>query len=186
MRKYLVILSLAMILVLTACGSEDGKKESENKALSKEEDAVEVKEIEEEEKEEEEEAEKVEEAIDIDTSMYEYSKEVKVTDAMEINDYVSLIIQMNDGLNPGLAFQHATNQTYDFLQQDALQAAEKVGINIILNDQKIAMYEITLAEFETNDEESMAQLVLDAAVMQMIQPEVEEYAETMELKYKED
>jgi|SRR5690625_1521574 len=122
----------------------------------------------------------------IDTSMYEYSKDVQVTDAIDINNYVSLMIEMNDNLNPGLAFQHATTQTYEFLQQEALQGADKVGINIILEGQKIAMYEVDLNEFKPKDDESMAQLVLDAAIMEMITPEVHEYTQTMGLTYKEE
>lgn len=124
--------------------------------------------------------------IVIDTSMYEFSKDVKVTDAIDIKNYVSLIIEMNDDLSQGLAFQHATTQTYDFLQQEALEGADKVGINIILEGQKIAMYEVDMSEFKTNDEQSMAQLVLDASVMEMITPEVHEYTQNMDLTYKEE
>jgi len=119
----------------------------------------------------------------IDTSMYEYSKEVEVTDAIDINEYVSLIIRMNDSLEEGMAFQHASNQTYEFLQQDIIEGAEKVGINIVLNNKKIAMYEIDLDEFNIVDDEPMAQLVLDAAVVKMMTPKVEEYVDIMELKY---
>lgn len=178
MRKYLSILFLVLVLGLAACDNENVEKEVEKEKTEERQEATEEKNTENEDDEQE--------TTNIDTSMYEYSTEVEVTDAIEVNDYVSLIIRMNDSLEPGLAFQHATNQTYDFLQQESIDGAEKVGINIILNDQKIAMYEITLDEFETNDEESMAQLVLDASVMNMIVPEVEEYAEVMELKYEEE
>lgn len=122
---------------------------------------------------------------EIDTSMYEFSKDVKVTDAIDINNYVSLMIEMNDELSPGLAFQHATTQTYDFLQQKALEGADQVGINILLDGQKIAMYEVEMSKFEINDKESMAQLVLHASVMEMITPEVHDYTQNMDLTYKE-
>ena len=191
MKKYLLII-FASLLILSACGSDDAvkdEKEVDTDEVEETEGIVENDELDVDETETEEVVEEVEEETveqTIDTSMYEYSKDVKVTDAIDLNDYVSLIIEMNDNLEPGLAFQHATNQTYDFLQQDAINGAKKVGINIILNDRKIAMYEVDLNELKINDDEPMAQLVLDASVVEVMVPEVKEYAEVMELEYKEE
>ncbi len=198
MKKYILLLMAAMLLV--ACSNEEATEDKEASAEEQPEEEVvqeETEEVEDNEQETEEpetEEIEVEESAEsepdlkedeIDISMYEYSKDVKITDAIDLNDYVSLIIEMNDNLEPGLAFQHATNQTYDFLMQDAIEGADKVGINIILNDRKIAMYEVNLADFKTNDDEPMAQLVLDAAIVEVMVPEVKDYAEIMELNYKE-
>ncbi len=87
----------------------------EQEEVKPEEDVVvQVEEIEENNKLKEHEQDDSENLV-IDTSMYEYSKEVEVTDAIDINEYVSLIIRMNDNLEEGMAFQHASNQTYEFL-----------------------------------------------------------------------
>src|SRR5690625_795359 len=169
--------------------SETDEKDSNNEDKDDSTSEPEHKEeqLDEETTDESDESDELDEAeVVIDTSMYEYSKDVQVTDAIDINNYVSLMIEMNDNLNPGLAFQHATTQTYEFLQQEALQGADKVGINIILEGQKIAMYEVDLNEFKPKDDESMAQLVLDAAIMEMITPEVHEYTQSMSLTYKEE
>lgn len=177
MKRIFII--LAAIFLLTACGETEEEKQVEEKEGSKveSEESENIQEIRDRDSEQTAETE-------IDTSMYEYAKNVQVTDAIDINNYVSLIIEMNDELTPGMAFQHATNQTYDFLLQDTIQEAEKVGINILLNEQKIAMYEITRNDFVENNDKPMAQLVLDAATVQLMVPEVEQHAEIMELEYK--
>lgn len=169
MKNLLLLLCTAM-LFLSACGDDTTAPEKD-----------EPKENVKQEEKEQSKKETKEEDASIDTSMYEYSKSVKVTDAIDINNYVSLIITMNDNLQPGLAFQHATTQTYDFLQQPEIEGADKVGINIILNDNKIAMYEIDMSKFQPNDDEPMADLVMEASVVEMMTPEVEEYANTMDI-----
>src|SRR5690625_188008 len=168
--------------------SETDEKDSNNEDKDDSTSEPEHKEeqLDEETTDESDESDELDEAeVVIDTSMYEFSKDVKVTDAIDINNYVSLMIEMNDELSPGLAFQHATTQTYDFLQQKALEGADQVGINILLDGQKIAMYEVDMSKFEINDKESMAQLVLHASVMEMITPEVHDYTQNMDLTYKE-
>jgi len=174
-----IFITLAAFLLLTACGDTGDEAQVVEKEVSK----VETEETEENQEAQDKDSEQLAET-EIDTSMYEYVKNVQVTDAIDINSYESLIIEMNDELTPGMAFQHATNQTYDFLLQDAIQEVDKVGINILLNEQKIAMYEITRNDFVENDDKPMAQLVLDAATVQLMVPEVEQHAEIMELEYK--
>ncbi|VEF46700.1 Uncharacterised protein [Bacillus freudenreichii] len=176
MKKLFLLLASAM-LFLSACGDETAAPEKDE---PKEDVKQEEKEQPKEEKEQPKDEPK-EEGSSIDTSMYEYSKSVEVTDTIDINNYVSLIIRMNDNLQPGLAFQHATTQTYDFLHQPAIEGADKVGINIILNDKKIAMYEVDISKFQPNDEEPMADVVMEASVVEMMSPEVEEYANTMDI-----
>ncbi|RST77312.1 hypothetical protein D4T97_002135 [Siminovitchia acidinfaciens] len=177
MKKLFLLLAAAM-LFLSACGDETAAPEKEEpKEDVKQEEKEQPKK---EDKEQPKDGPK-EEDSSIDTSMYEYSKSVEVTDAIDINNYVSLIIRMNDNLQPGLAFQHATTQTYDFLHQPAIKGADKVGINIILNDKKIAMYEVDISKFQPNDDEPMADVVMEASVVEMMSPEVEEYANTMDI-----
>ncbi|MBS4194092.1 hypothetical protein [Lederbergia citri] len=177
MHKLIVLLFSALI-VLAGC-SNDQPKEQEQKQKA-------LKQTEEKPQKETVETDDSVEGQEIDTSMYEYAKNVDVTDAIDVNEHITLIIEMNDSLQPGLAFQHATNQTYDFLEQDAIKGAKTVGINIILNGNKIAMYTVNVADFKTNDDEPMAQLVLDASTIEMLSPEVKEYAEIMDLKLKEE
>lgn len=165
------------MLFLSACG--DNTAAPENKE-PKEDAKQEKKERAKEEAKDQPKDEPTEESS-IDTSMYKYSKSVEVTDAIDINNYVSLIIKMNDNLQPGMAFQHATTQTYDFLQQPEIEGAEIVGINIILNDKKIAMYEVDISKFQPNDDEPMADVVMEASVVEMMTPEVEEYANNMDI-----
>ncbi|MFJ3386673.1 MULTISPECIES: hypothetical protein [unclassified Lysinibacillus] len=45
----------------------------------------------------------------IDTSVFEYADAVDVTDAIDLNDHVTLIISMNEAISPGLATQHVVN-----------------------------------------------------------------------------
>ena len=109
-----------------------------------------------------------------------------MTDALEINDHITLMIDMPESNTMGLAFQHVANQTYEFLQQESAKEAKTIGINIRQDGTKIAMFTVHPDKFEENDEAPMAQLVLDASIVEMALPEVEEYAETTDLKLKKE
>lgn len=179
MRKYLLLPTLA--LLLTACVNdevEQPKKQPEpsvEKQESKEESKKEV-------------TEPTEEVVidkEIDTSVYQYASKVDVTDAREINDHITLMIDMKTD-NHGMAFQHVLNQTYDFLQQPEITDAKTISVNIRVDGKKIAMFTAHPGKLKTNDEESMAQLVLDASVVEMVLPTVEDYATAMELKMNKE
>lgn len=190
MKKILSMLLLSLVLVLSACGSDEPEKETLEVEDTPKQDEVEKGEpAEEEPVEEEVDEESNEETNDesaIDTSMYEYAENVEVTDALEINDHITLIIDMPESNTQGLAFQHVLNQTYEFLEQGSAKEAKTIGINIRQGGNKIAMFTIYLERFVENDDEPMAQLVLDASVVEMTLPEVDQYAETMELKMNKE
>src|SRR5690625_5276787 len=118
--------------------------------------------------------------------MYEYAENIDVTDALEINDHITLMIDMPESNAMGLAFQHAASQTYDFLKQESAKEAKTIGINVRQDGAKIAMFTVYPDEFEEGPEAPMAQVVLEAAIVEMALPEVEEYAETMELKLEKE
>lgn len=182
MKKYLFI--ILSVIFLAACGSEGEESNADKDPVEKDEVAKEkVKEKEtkevadvDSESSEENDSEDV-----IDTSMYEYSTEVEMTDAMDINEHITLMINMNDNLDPGMAFMHATNQTYDFLLQDGIEEAKTIGVNIILNGQKIAMYTVNTDNFHEDDNESMANLVLEASEIDMATEEVKDFAKNMDM-----
>ncbi|MDN4607358.1 hypothetical protein [Sporosarcina highlanderae] len=121
----------------------------------------------------------------IDTSVYEFASNVDVTDARDINSHITLEIDMKTD-NQGLAFQHVLNQTYDFLQLPDIEGAETVTINVLVEGKKIAMFTTKPGELEINDDVPMAQLVLNASVVEMALPKVKEYAAAMELKMNKE
>ena len=192
MKKILSMLLLSLVLVLSACGSDEPEKETPEVEDTPKQDEVEKDEPAEEEpveEEPEEDGESNEETNDepaIDTSMYEYAENVEVTDALEINDHITLIIDMPESNTRGLAFQHVLNQSYDFLEQDSTKKAKTIGVNIRQGGNKIAMFTIYTEKFVENDDKPMAQLVLDASVVEMTLPEVDQYAETMDLKMNKE
>lgn len=187
--KKLLLMFIAFSVILAACG-EDGAKEeieypeNENFIEEETEDSTTNEEADEEESVQNEGENTNENEKKIDISMYEYTENIDVTDAIEINNHITLMIEMDPSTKPGLAFQHVLNNTYDFLLQDIVQQADTVGINVIQNGVKLAMFTVHPKEFTPNDEIPMADLVLEASVVEMITPELEEYAEVMELPIK--
>lgn len=118
----------------------------------------------------------------IDTSMYQCAENVEVTDALELNDHITLMIDMPESNQQGTAFQHVLNQSYDFLAQNSAKKTKTVGVNIRQGGQKIAMFTIHPEKFVEKDDEPMAQLVLDASIVDIVLPEVEQYADSMDLQ----
>lgn len=192
MKKVLFFLisMLVSMLVLVACNDEDDAQETSadkakatEKVENSEENDVDVENDDEKLANEEEQVneDNKEETASIDTSMYEYSPNVEVTDAIDINNHITLMIDMNDNLEAGLAFMHATNQTLDFIEQNNMENVETIGVNVRLNEIKIAMFTVHPNEIENNENESMANIVLNASDVEMISPEVEDFANNMEL-----
>ncbi|MBM7717293.1 hypothetical protein JOC94_004318 [Bacillus thermophilus] len=99
---------------------------------------------------------------------------------------MTVFVDMSEDLKPGLAFQHVVNQSYDFIQQDDIEGAKTVGINVRQGGNKIAIYTVDRDKFQPNDNEPMADLVMDASVVEMALPEVEEFADTMEIKLNKE
>lgn len=176
MRKLFIVTS---ILFLAACSStEEEQATIEDSKISEQEESENIQEH----IDEVTEMEISEEEPRIDTSMYESAQDIEITDALEINDHITLFIYMSEDLKEGLAFQHVTNQTYAFLLQESIKEAKTIGVNVIHGENKIAMFTVNLEDFVEDDSISMAKLVLDASKVQMASPEVEEYAEVMDLE----
>lgn len=114
----------------------------------------------------------------IDTSVYEYASNVDVTNARDINNHITLMIDMKTE-NRGMAFQHVLNQTYDFLQQPDIEGAETIGINVRVDDVKIGMFTAYPDKFIPNDNEPMSDAVLAASEIEMMTEDVEKFGETM-------
>ncbi|MFC4404006.1 hypothetical protein [Gracilibacillus xinjiangensis] len=182
MKKYIFFILSVFVFTLTACGAEEETKTEGQGQDQAESDSALDEEAPQPERPEEE---KAKEATDsIDTSMYEYASNVEVTDAIEINNHITLMIDMNDNLEQGLAFMHATNQTYDFIEQNNMVNVETIGINIRLKGIKIAMFTVHPGEIEKNETESMANIVLKSSEVEMVSPEVEEFIREFDLSIK--
>lgn len=117
----------------------------------------------------------------IDTSIFDLAKEVKVTDARDLTQHITLQIILNDGVKQGNGVQGVLTQTYDFLQQEDIAGAETITIFVNSGQLKIFQATIDKSEFKTNDDISMIQLVLDAAEIEKMTDEVKAYGEVLEL-----
>lgn len=170
MKKLFFIL-IALITVLAGCSNEEPKDETEK---IEEDQSVENGDASDNATEEDS-------GNTIDTSMFEYTVDIEVTDALDVNDHITVMLYYNEELQPGMAFQHAANHSYEFLQQETVKEAKTIGINVVQGDKKLIMFTIHPEKFEENDEVPMANLVMEASIVEMIQPEVEEYAEIMEI-----
>lgn len=91
----------------------------------------------------------------IDSTVFEYATKIDVTDAIDLNDHVILILNMNEKTQPGMATQHVVNQTYDFVQQADIKGAKTIGINIKQSEKKIAQFTVHMDKFVPNDDEPM-------------------------------
>ncbi|KNE22467.1 MULTISPECIES: hypothetical protein [Virgibacillus] len=182
MKRTLLLLLIGLLtFALVACSGDDEEKESKaNDEPAQEEKAKEEPAEKEEVEEPEQKEEPQEEENEIDTSMYN-AENVDVTDALEANKHITIMIDVNAELAPGMAFQNILNETYDFLAQDIVKEADTVGINIIQDGAKIAMFTAKPKEFKADDNIPMAELVLKVSEVEMTSPEVEEYANTMGL-----
>jgi len=111
----------------------------------------------------------------IDTSNFK-AKKVEVTDAIDLNDHVSLIVRVDESVPPALAFVNTASSMYDFLQQDSIKGAKTVGVNVVQGKIKQIMFTVHTDQFKPNPNVPMADLVMEASEVDVIQPEVEDYA----------
>lgn len=174
MKKVSIV--LASFLLLAACGEETVKEEPVKEEPVKEEAPVEEEATE----ETTEETPAEETAVEgIDTSVFESAEAVEVTDAIEINNYVTVFVDMNEKLDQGMAAQEVVNQTYDFIQQEDLEGANKVSINMRQGGTKLFMFEVDREAFEPKDDEPMANVVMEYSTIDMMSPAIEEYGKVM-------
>lgn len=117
---------------------------------------------------------------EIDTTVFEYALATEVTDAIDINDHVTVFVEMREDISPGLATQHVVNQTYDFIQQDDVIDAKTITIAVKQGDIKIAQFTVNTANFVPNDDIPMTQLVMTASEIDFMTDEVKEFGKTME------
>lgn len=174
MKKISIV--LASFLLLAACGEETVKEETVKETAPIEEVAAEETT---EETTIEETPEEESEFGEIDTSVFEFAEETEVTDAIEINNYVTVFVDMSEDLTQGMAAQHVVNQTYDFIQQEDLEGANKVSINMRQGGTKLLMFEVDRKAFAPKDDEPMANIVMEYSTIDMMSPEIEEYGAIM-------
>ena len=117
--------------------------------------------------------------IEINTSVFEYATDIKLTDAIDINQHVTVMVDMSEELTPGLATQHVVNQTYDFVQQDDVQSAKTITLIVRQAEKKVAQYTINTEKFKPNDDEPMADAVISASEIDSMTDEVKEFGKTM-------
>lgn len=182
--KKLLFIGVLSALLLAACNDETDKEPVEaNEVTVEEETKVETNENVKVEAVEEEANENVEAAEEpgIDTSIFEYAKSVEVTDARDVNKHITLQIDLNDDAKAGMGTQHVLNQMYDFLQQEDINGAETVTFYVRLQEQKVAQFTTTIANFKADPETPMAKVVLNASEIEKLNPEVDAYGKTMGL-----
>lgn len=164
MRKSLIYLLSAVMIVLVGCSAEEMGTEPKKEPVKQEQPKKDIK-----------------KEPKIDTSMYK-AKDVELTDAVDTNQHITLKVKASDQVKPGLAFQNAATDTYDFLLQDNVKQAKTVTVLVQQQGKKIAQYTVDTSKFIRNDEEPMGQVVLDASEVEMMSQEVEEYTQVMGLK----
>ncbi|MFJ7935985.1 hypothetical protein [Sporosarcina sp. NPDC096371] len=117
--------------------------------------------------------------IEINTSVFEYAKKIKLTGAIDINPHVTVMIDMSEDLPPGLATQNVVQQSYYFIQQDDVKSANTVTIIVKQAEKKIAQYTINTEKFKPNDDEPMAKIVIAASKIDSMTDEVKEFGKTI-------
>lgn len=115
----------------------------------------------------------------INKSVFEYAKNIEVTDAREQNKHITLKIDLADDANPGQGTLNILSQTFDFLDQQI--GFETFTIIIRVNDVKASQFKIHTEKFQPNEDDPMANLVLQASEIEFLTPEVKSFGETFEL-----
>lgn len=115
----------------------------------------------------------------INTSVFEYAKNVEVTDAREQNKHITLKIDLADDANPGQGTLNILSQTFDFLEQQI--GFDTLTILVRVSDVKVSQFKIHTEKFQPNEDDPMANLVLEASEIEFLTPEVKSFGETMEL-----
>jgi Sec-independent protein translocase protein TatA len=173
-------LLLSIGLVLSACSNDVSEESQEAKTEQNEEKTTEetTQEVDT-KKEENVEKEETEEVKEIDTSVFEYAKNIEITNAIDINEHVTVFVEMSEETAPGLAAQHVINQTYDFIQQDDIEGAKTVSIAVKQGDIKTTQFTVTKDKFTPDDSKPMSEAVLKASEIEFMTDEVKTYGETM-------
>ena len=177
LKKLITLLMLSMVLILAACGNDsaEGVKEEPKTEPKKVEVSIPVEKEVKQEVNEEMKAEQ-----EIDTSVFEYAKDIKLTDAIDINNHVTIMVDMSEKTPPGLATQHVVLQSYDFIQQDDVKSAKTITIIVRQSEIKIAQYTVTSDRFIPNEDTPMSKVVIAASEIDFMTGEVKEFGKTME------
>lgn len=115
----------------------------------------------------------------IDTSVFVYAQDVKVTDALDITKHIDVVVYMSEDVGKGLAVQHVFTQLYDFLQQTKVKEAETVTVGIMSGDFRIAQITVDMGKFEAG--EHFIRSVMDASKIDKMDDDIREYGESLEL-----
>lgn len=178
-KKKFLVAGVCFILMITFAQFTDSTKEQAKGEPMEKPDEQPVVKIAKDEVEEEVKDEEPKKA-NISTYVFEYAQKVEVIDAIELNDHVTVFIDMSSGPTPGLATQQVVNQTYDFIQQDDLAGAKTVSINVRQKGNKIAMFTVDMSKFVPNDDEPMAQAVIAASDVEFMTDEVKEFGKVID------
>ena len=177
-KKWWFILIVAIFVIgIIANISEDGTSE-----VKKEVTAPVVKEDVEKDKEVVVEKEEVVEEVEpsIDTSVFEYATNTEVTDAIDINQHVTVRVFVSEEAEAGMSVLNVVKQSYDFIQQEDVKDAKTITIFVTQNDQKIVQYTVQKDKFVPNESVPMSEVVLKASEIEFMTDEVKEFGKTME------
>lgn len=177
MKKYLLA-SITLTFFLGACSSDENIKEEENEKVSTDQQTTPIE-------QEPNEDPVVEQPVEpetptINTSIFDLAKEVNVTDARDLTKHITVQIVLRDEVKATNGVNAVLQQTYDFLQQEDIKGAETVTIFVNSGNLKVFQFTVDTAKFVTNDEVSMAKLVLNASEVEKTTPEIEEFGRTFE------
>lgn len=158
MKKLLYVFGgVILALSLTACSEEDSAETKPAKA-------VEVA------------VGKEKKESNIDTSVFEYAKNVEVTDSRESTQHINLVASMDPEMGPGLAVQHVVKQSYDFIQQSDVEGADKITVGIMQGDTRIAQYTVDTAKFTAGEDKIDS--VIAASKIEKMESTAKEYGAT--------
>lgn len=118
---------------------------------------------------------------EIDTSVFEYAKNVEVTDSLDLTEHVNVVVYMSEDLEKGMAARHVILQTYDFLQQDRVKDAKTVTIGVMSGDMRIAQITVDMSKFKVDEEKPMIEVVMEASKIDKMNDEVKKFGESLEL-----
>lgn len=126
----------------------------------------------------EEETKEVEPSID--TSVFEYATNTEVTDAININQHITVQVHVSEEAEAGMSVLNVVKQSYDFILQEDVKDAKTITIFVTQNDKKIVQYTIQKDKFAPNDNVPMSDLVLKASEIEFMTDEVKTFGKTME------
>lgn len=119
------------------------------------------------------------EDLQIETSVFIYAQEVKVTDALDISNHIDVVVYMSEDVGKGLAVQHVLTQMYDFLQQTKVNEAKTVTVGVMSGDFRIAQITVDMSKFKAG--EHFIHSVMDASKIDKMDDDVKEYGEALDL-----